>query len=122
MHTAFRLPLRKFFVLLFAAGAFTSLYNGTFLAYLAEWLPLIGILIFLGFIIPVSKLKSLSRMYKTPILVLGAIMIVWGISDLFGAHRTLLDLFHSVSHPAHKEIALESQNPSGGIGRCFSCS
>jgi hypothetical protein len=92
------LPLRhqKLWAVLLGISVLTTLYNGTYLAFLAEWLPLIGMLLFIGyFITHVNRLKSLKLACKIPIFALGLFMIVWGISDFFGPHRSLLDLLHA---------------------------
>jgi hypothetical protein len=102
------LPIRhpKLWAVLLAISVVTTLYKGTYLAFLAEWLPLIGMLFFIGyFVTPVNRLKSLKPVYKAPILVLAVFMIVWEISYFFGPHRTLFDLLHSAFLTARSYFA-----------------
>jgi hypothetical protein len=81
----------------FAVSGLASLHDGSFLALLTQWLPMIASLILLNLVTPVNRLKSLNGAFKGLIILFGALMIAWGIYRLVGmpSFRSILDL-HSV--------------------------
>lgn len=96
------LPLRhpKLMAALLAMSVLTTLYDGTYFAFLKHWLPYAGLLVFMSFITPVNRLKSLNPFHRTLVAILGVVLIVEGVFELSGPHPAFLDFLHSAFRTA----------------------
>jgi hypothetical protein len=88
----FPLRHRKFWAVMLAISVLTTLFTGSYFAFLKDWLPLIALFVLTNLITPVNRLQSLRPIYKAMVVAFGLVMIGCGTIELT---RVISPLIHS---------------------------